>query len=155
MDPPLPTDFDPYRLVDDQMQEPAKSSDKRNNGEDPPHDEPQRESKMLPLHKVLPDWLRRAVFTGSCCGSVVFLWVITSWDHNWIPGIPSQFAMAYDQETKEIAEQIRRLSPARCLSMSAEAAFAVDEQLEALQLQYLQRTGARYPVKACARSDKR
>lgn len=109
------------------------------------------------MHFV-PASLKRLIVAGSCCTGVAALYVLTSWDHGWIPGVAGQFALASDlaksnqeistmkSEVKElyllgIASSIRDLQAEMCTAPS----HAKANELERLQQRYLEKTGARYP----------
>lgn len=114
------------------------------------------------MHTFLPASLKRLVVTGSCCTSVAVLYVFSSWDHGWIPGLESSFAMASEQRKLaqehaalksdlaelyilSIARAIRDLQSDMCVAPSISKA----EQLDALQYKYKQRMGERYPHTVC------
>lgn len=159
MDKPLPEHFDPTTLVDDPMQQPCKPDDERKQGENAKQNVP--DDVEGPMH-FLPASIRRLVVTGSCCTSVAVLYVFSSWDHGWIPGLDSSFAKAADLQKLaqehaalksdlnelyilSIARAIRDLQSDMCVAPS----MAKAEQLEALQYKYQARTGGRYPHTGC------
>lgn len=159
MDPPLPEDFDPNRLIDDPMQQPRKPGNESNQGGSSKQN--RADDIEGPMH-FLPASLKRLIVTGSCCTSVAVLYVFSSWDHGWIPGLESTFARANDLEHLErehaalksdlaelyilsIARAIRDLQSDICVAPS----MAKAEQLEALQYKYQARTGGRYPHTVC------
>lgn len=113
------------------------------------------------MHFV-PASLKRLIVAGSCCTGVAALYVLTSWDHGWIPGIESQFALASDlrksnQEMTSmksdvnelyilsIARAIRDLQDEMCEGWTRSKA----DRLEELQYKYERRTGSRYPHTGC------
>lgn len=110
----------------------------------------------------LPASLKRLIVTGSCCTSVAVLYVFSSWDHGWIPGLESTFARASDlqklaQEHAAIKSDVAELyilSIARAIrdvqdDMCVAPSMAKAEQLEVLQYKYMARTGGRYPHMVC------
>lgn len=153
MDSPLPEDFDPNQLIDDPMQQPAKSANESDQGGGSKQN--RADDIEGPMH-FLPASLKRLIVTGSCCTSVAVLYVFSSWDHGWIPGLESQFASATDVKSLKsdvaelyvlsIARAIRDLQADICIAPS----MAKAEQLDALQYKYKQRTGERYPHTGCA-----
>lgn len=161
MDKPLPDDFDPY-LVDesDPVKYPSQSDNKGDQQQSAPNDGSHNEEESM--HGFLPASLKRIVLTGSCCTGVGVLYLLSSWDHGWIPGVRSPFAedaqlqamdrkyIALQSDVAElyilsIARAIRDLQADICLAPSISKA----EQLEALQYKYIARTGARYPHTTC------
>lgn len=162
MDKPLPPDFDPTKLVDEpmsQVQQPREGDEK--------NDQDKRSLRNRPdgvedfMHFV-PASLKRLIVAGSCCTGVAALYVLTSWDHGWIPGIESQFALASDlrksnQEMTSmksdvnelyilsIARAIRDLQDEMCEGWTRSKA----DRLEELQYKYERRTGSRYPHTGC------
>lgn len=106
------------------------------------------------LH-ALPSPLRKLLFTGSCCAGVAVLYFGTAVDHGWVPGINSSFAAA--SEVKDLKSDlnemyihslgraIRDLSEDTCVAHSR----ALDDQINALRLKYIARTGADYPHSEC------
>jgi hypothetical protein len=162
MDKPPPDDFDPSQLVDDPMQEPRESDDKHDERHSAQQDDPNRQEELLPMLHLLPPSLRKAVFAGSCCTGVAVLYVLSSWDHGWIPGLESQFAKAdslraidakyetlngllSDLYVLTLARAIKDLSEDNCVLQSD----AVGEQIDALQLKYKARTGDFYRHTEC------
>lgn len=109
------------------------------------------------LH-VLPPSLKRFLFTGSCCAGVGVLYMLTAWDHGFMPGFNSSFAAA--SEVKDLksdvmemyvlslARAIRDLSEDNCAAQSR----AITEQIDALQAKYKARTGDKYPHTECKTS---
>jgi hypothetical protein len=111
------------------------------------------------------DLLKRHIFAGSCCTGVAVLYALSSWDHGWIPGLQSQFALASDLQTlraetattrSDVAEMYV-LSIARAIldqnaELCVEPSRLKEERLEELQRKYKERTGDRYPVTTCPAS---
>jgi hypothetical protein len=161
MDKPLPPDFDPTQLVEEPMcevEQPSKGDEAHDKNQRAPRDRPDHVEEFM---HFVPASLKRLIVAGSCCTSVAALWVLTSWDHGWIPKAESQFAMASDlsksnqeiasmqSEVKElyllgIASSIRDLQAEMCTAPS----HAKANELERLQQRYLEKTGARYPERA-------
>jgi hypothetical protein len=168
MDKPLPNDFDPVLVVDEPVQEPAESSDEDNECDRSPSNDPQNQEDVFPMH-FLPPVIKRFVFAGSCCTGVAVLGFLSSWDHDWIPGLSSQLAKASDLKDMDgryvalkgdvaelyvlsLARAIRDLSEDNCTLQSA----TVREQIDALQLKYKARTGDFYRHSECKKgSDER
>lgn len=167
MDAPLPPNFDPTTLIDEPMDpvEQPREGDKTD-------DQDQRSRRNRPDHveELMHPWdlLKRHIFAGSCCTGVAVLYALSSWDHGWIPGLESQFALSSDlkQMTEEqkatkadvaemyvlfIARAIRDQKAELC---SDPTQFKAD-QLESLQSKYRQRTGDRYPVTECPGTSRR
>lgn len=159
MDDPLPDEFDPTELIDDPMQQPTQSGDEGKQNSSSKQD---RADDMERTMHLLPASLKRLLVAGSCCTSVAVLYVFSSWDHGWIPGLESTFARASDLQKLSheyvalksdvaelyilaIARAIRDLQSDICIAPS----MAKAEQLEALQYKYRDRTGGRYPHIGC------
>jgi hypothetical protein len=160
-DEPLPPNFDPNELVDEPMspvEKPSKGNKSGNEDQGSQRDCPDNvEDFMHPW-----DLLKRHIFAGSCCTGVAVLYALSSWDHGWIPGLASQFALSSDlqelrQETSEtkkdvaemyilfIARAIRDQKAELCIAPSQ---FKAD-QMDLLQRKYKERTGDWYPVTEC------
>lgn len=161
MDKPLPDDFDPSMLIDEPM-DPVKQPSERhktdNKKDSPERDRPDNvEDLMHPW-----DLLKRHIFAGSCCTGVAVLYALSSWDHGWIPGLKSQFALSADLQTlqdenaktrSDVAEMYV-LSIARAIldqkaELCLEPSRLKEERMEELQRKYKERTGDRYPVTEC------
>lgn len=155
MDPPLPDDFDPYRLGHKPMQSKRQRDDERNEGDGAPQDQTDNGEASLPMFHVLPPALRKLLFTGSCCVGVAVLYMLSAWDHGWVPGFSSSFAAASEvQNLKSDVEEmylmslssaIRDLSTDNCTAQSR----ALDDQINVLRLKYRARTGGEYPHSDC------
>lgn len=104
------------------------------------------------------DLLRKHIFAGSCCTGVAVLYALSSWDHGWIPGLDSQFALSSDlqksnQEMSSMKSEVRELVLISIASsirdLQAEMCTAPSEakakELDRLQQRYFDKTGARYP----------
>lgn len=155
----LPDDFDPNALFDDagEVKAPGEGGYKRHKRKRAQHDEPNDVQDLLPMLHALPAPLRRLLFTGSCCAGVAVLYVLSAWDHGWIPGFNSQFASAADMRQADerivqmlelqIAAAIRELSKANCVAETP----ALTDQIESLQSKYRAITGERYPHRDCLR----
>lgn len=168
MDPPLPPDFDPTTLVYEPMDQPQQPSERHE-----AHDQNGGPTDDCPGHvedfmHFVPASLKRFIVAGSCCSGVLALYVLSSWDHGWIPGVESPFAQTSDlrksneeiaksnqeiatmkSEVKElyllgIASSIRDLQAEMCTAPSQAKA----NELERLQQRYLEKTGARYPERS-------
>lgn len=159
MDKQLPPDFDPTQLIDEPMSEveqPSEGDKGCNEDQRSPRNRPDHIEDGL-MHFV-PASIRRAIVAGSCCTGVAALYVLSSWDHGWIPGVESPFAQASDlrksnqeiasmkSDLKEmyvldIARAIRDLQAEMCEGWSQSKA----DRLDALQYKYESRTGSRYP----------
>lgn len=154
MDAPLPDDFDPYRL-EQPMQSPGKRDDKRDQDDSAPNDEAGDAEILLPMLHALPPSLKRFLFTGSCCAGVAVLYVLSAWDHGWIPGFESSFAKASEVEVyktdmgemiiRSLAREIRDLSDDNCALQSK----TLDEHIESLRRKYIARSGREYPHIEC------
>jgi hypothetical protein len=158
MDQPLPPDFDTTQLIDEPM-DPVEQPGERHKA----NDQNSSASKNRPNHveelmHFFPASVKRLIVAGSCCTGVAALYVITSWDHGWIPGVESPFVQASDfnklklenesmkSDLKEmyvldIARAIRDLQAEMCEGWSKSKADRLDE----LQYKYEARTGSRYP----------
>lgn len=157
-DKPLPDDFDPTKLVDETM-DPIEQPSKRHEADDQDGSSTSnRHNHVEELMHFFPASLKRLIVAGSCCTGVAALYVITSWDHGWIPSVESQFALASDlkksnqeiasmkSDLKEmyvldIARAIRDLQAELCEGWTRPKADRLDE----LQYKYESRTGSRYP----------
>ena len=108
------------------------------------------------------DLLRKHIFAGSCCTGVAVLYALSSWDHGWIPGLKSQFALSSDLErvsqensaTRSDVSEMYVLFIARSIldqkaELCIEPSRFKEERLEELQRKYKERTGDRYPVTDC------
>lgn len=154
MDAPLPDDFDPYGLADNPMNSPRKRDDEGKQGKQAPKDVADSGEAPFPLH-VLPSPLRKLLFTGSCCAGVAVLYFAAAWDHGWVPGLKSSFAEAAEvrnlkSDVEEmylmsLSSAIRDLSTDNCRAQSR----ALDDQITALRLKYIARTGTDYPHSEC------
>lgn len=158
MDKPLPDDFDPTELIDEPMspvEQPGESDETNDQDSRSKSNRPEHEEDFM---HFVPASLKRLIVAGSCCTGVAALYVLTSWDHGWIPGVESQFALASDlrksneetaamkAEVKElyllgIASSIRDLQAEMCTAPSRAKA----NELERLQQKYKEKTGDRYP----------
>lgn len=159
MDEPLPDDFDPTKLIDEPMDQPQQPSERHK-----AHQQDDGSAGNRPDHvedglmHFVPASVRRFIVAGSCCTGVAALYVLSSWDHGWIPGVDSQFAQASDlrQSNQEIASMkaevtelyvlgiassIRDLQAEMCTAPS----HAKANELERLQQKYREKTGGRYP----------
>jgi hypothetical protein len=158
MDKQLPEDFDPTQLIDEPM-DPVQQPGERHKADDQ-HGcaETDRPDNVEEFMHFVPASLKRLIVAGSCCTGVAALYVFSSWDHGWIPGVESQFAMASDLrksnqeiasmkgDVKElyilsIAKAIRDLQDEMCEGWSR----TKQDRLEELQYKYENRTGSRYP----------
>lgn len=161
MDKPLPHDFDPRSLIDEPMspeKQPGKG-DKANN-KDHGSDRDRSEHVEESMHPW--DLLRKHIFAGSCCTGVAVLYALSSWDHGWIPGLESQFALSSDLQklrqdnastSSDVAEMYVLFMARSILDQKAELCVQPsrfkEERLEELQQKYRKRTGDRYPVTEC------
>jgi hypothetical protein len=157
MDKPLPEDFDPTKLIEEPMdpvEQPGESHKANDKDQRAKRDRPDDvEGFMHPW-----DLLRKHIFAGSCCTGVAVLYALSSWDHGWIPGLDSQFALSSDlqksnQEIGSMKSEVRELVLISIASsirdLQAEMCSAPSEakakELDRLQQRYLDKTGARYP----------
>jgi hypothetical protein len=109
-----------------------------------------------------PAPVRKFIAAGSCCAGVAALYLLSGWDHGWIPGVESPFVQASDfnklkaenesmkSDLKEmyvldIARAIRDLQAEMCEGWTRSKA----DLLEDLQYKYERRTGSRYPHTGC------
>lgn len=157
MDKPLPDDFDPTQLVDEPM-DPVEQPSERSKADN--KDDRANGNRQDNVEDFMHPWdlLRKHIFAGSCCTGVAVLYALSSWDHGWIPGLESQFALASDlrksnQEITSmksdvnelyilsIARAIRDLQDEMCEGWTRSKADRLDE----LQYKYQARTGIRYP----------
>lgn len=142
------------------VEPPGDADDERNEYGYPKQTEQAAEDGMFPLHDSFLK-LRKAVVTGSCCGSVAFLLLVSGWDHGWIPGLKSPFAKSDDlNEFKIQGEDVKRLvvlGLAQAIreteqELCIEYSVAKQQRLDELQYQYIARTGQRYPHTDCRKS---
>jgi hypothetical protein len=158
VDKPLPPDFDPAKLVDEPMcpvEQPSEHDEANDQDDGSSSDRPDHVEEFM---HFVPASLKRFIVAGSCCTGVAALYVITSWDHGWIPSVESQFALASDlkksnqemssmkSEVRElvlisIASSIRDLQAEMCTAPSGAKA----KELDRLQQRYFDKTGSRYP----------
>ena len=160
MDKPLPDDFDPTQLVDDQMQEPPQNGNECNQSRSTQKDDANEPEILLPMLHILPAPLKKLLFTGSCCVGVAVLYVLSAWDHQWIPGVKSSLAAADEVQALKsdvtemyvlsLARAIRDLSADNCTLRSK----VVDEQIVELRRKYKARTGDEYPHIECPSHDR-
>jgi hypothetical protein len=158
MDKQLPDDFDPTTLVDDESMDPVEQPRER----DKANNQDQRTKRDRPddIEGFMHPWelLRKHIFAGSCCTGVAVLYALSSWDHGWIPGLDSQFALSSDlqksnQEMSPMKSEVRELVLISIASsirdLQAEMCTAPSEakakELDRLQQRYFDKTGARYP----------
>jgi hypothetical protein len=137
------------------MQQPRKSANESKQDQGAPHDESGDEEILLPPFHMLPRSLRKLLFTGSCCAGVAVLYFAAAVDHGWIPGLNSSFAAAAEVKDMKsdlnemyihsLGRAIRDLSEDNCTAHSR----ALDDQINALRLKYIARTGADYPHSEC------
>jgi hypothetical protein len=150
--------MDPSKLVDEPMDQPQNPCESRK-----AHQKDGSSARDFPddveefMH-FFPASLKRLIVAGSCCTGVAALYVLSSWDHGWIPGVESPFAQASEfkklklenesmkSDLKEmyvldIARAIRDLQAELCEGWTRSKA----ERLDELQYKYAARTGSRYP----------
>jgi hypothetical protein len=155
MDPPPPDDFDPY-LGEEEVQHPTERVQKGEQGNDAQSDTSDEVTKMFPFHNFIPVWLRKALFTGTCCGGVVVLYLVGMWDHGYLPGVKSPFASAADAAdmaemiTLYLGRDIRDLRDQQCVHHAfPETVKLLQNQIDQLQRRYIARTGQEYPYISC------
>lgn len=137
------------------MQYPRERRNERQEGERPPQDRNEDDGAPFPMWQVMPPALRKLLFTGSCCAGVAVLYFASAVDHGWVPGLNSSFAAAAEVQNMKsdlnemyihsLGRAIRDLSDDNCTAHSR----ALDDQINALRLKYIARTGADYPHTEC------
>ena len=161
MDKPLPPEFDPTKLVDEPMspiEQPSEHDETNDQDDGSSSDRPDHVEEFM---HFVPASLKRLIVAGSCCTGVAALYVITSWDHGWIPSVESQFALASDlmKSNQEIASMKSDVNEIVILSIARAIRDLQDEicegwtrskaeRLDELQYKYQARTGSRYPERA-------
>lgn len=159
MDPPLPDDFDPYGLGETPVKQPSQRNDKDEQCQGAPDDE---EDKPGYLAELLPMPFSRLAKVVSCCTGVGVLYLISAWDHGFIPGVNSPHAASSEllevdskyTKLQEDVSELYTLSIARAIR-DAEADICIApslskrDLLESLQYKYELRTRKRYPSSAC------
>lgn len=130
------------------MQRPTDHGEQRNDDKHAPHDPSDSGEAPFQMLHFLPSWLRKPLLTGSCCA---LLYVVTAWDHGWLPGIKSPFAAANlvdEMYVLSLASSIRDLSADNCVARS----LPLDDLITAQRLKYLAITGVDYPHVECKKT---
>lgn len=160
MDKPPPDDLDVYVSSEDPVDGSPQQEQEQQQQQNSKNHHRQEDFELTPLHALIPEALRKRLFTGSCCLGVAVLYMISMWDHGILPGAPSPFAaasgtQALSNDVTELyvlmmASDMRDLMASRCRHLDDERTFRIlTEQIESLQRKYKSRTGENYPYISC------